>query len=248
MQLFHFGPAEPLFGSYLPAPRSSGAPSVAVLCYPFGQEYMRAHRAFRQLATLLSRRGVSVFRFDYTGTGDSAGEAEDARLAHWVDDAGAAIDEARRRSGCRLVRLAGLRLGGTVASLAAAERTDVERLVLWDPVVRGAPYVDELDRHTDLREGSTSWVFGFPVTSNLRCDLLRIDLRDVRLHEETHVIQMHSHSNPEFDALASALEAHAGGAETHLVPSPSDWNYADANGGILIPGELVKGVVQALAD
>jgi pimeloyl-ACP methyl ester carboxylesterase len=248
MNFFHFGPDHQLFGSYLPAPRNHTAQSVAVLCYPFGQEYMRAHRAFKQLATLLSRRGVPVFRFDYSGTGDSGGEGEDAQLAQWIRDTNAAIDEAKQRSACRQVRLVGLRLGALVASLTAAARTDVERLVLWDPVVRGAQYVQELEQHIGLRENGLSWVHGYPLSTDFRNELEQVDLRTVRLQPDTQVHQMHSHENAEFDALTSALALHVGGARSQLLPAPSDWNYADKYGGLLMPGEFIKGVVQAMAD
>ena len=81
MNPFYFGDSSRrLFGIYHPpkgqSPRSHGI----VLCCPFGQEYMRSHRAFRQLANLLSRRGFHVFRFDYHGTGDSDGESTEASV------------------------------------------------------------------------------------------------------------------------------------------------------------------------
>lgn len=246
MDVFHFGPDGGLLGSYTP-PSAGKAGGVAVLCYPFGQEYMRAHRAFRQVALLLERRGVGVLRFDYWGTGDSSGDGEEARLTRWVEDVRAAIQEARRRSGLDRVRLGGLRLGSALAALAAEGRDEVERLVLWDPVVRGGRFVDELDRDASPRIGSTWWVHGFPVPQGLRQGLGEIDLRDASLPEGTAIVQMISHSNPEFTALGEALKGHTGSMETRLVPSPSDWNYSDDVGGILMPREMVRGVVDALA-
>ncbi len=48
-------------------------PKSIVLCHPWGQEYLRAHRSMRQLGNLLAAAGHHVFRLDYFGTGDSGG-------------------------------------------------------------------------------------------------------------------------------------------------------------------------------
>ncbi|MEJ2538834.1 MAG: hypothetical protein P8188_02415 [Gemmatimonadota bacterium] len=209
---------------------------------------MRAHRAFRQVALLLNRRGLPVFRFDYWATGDSAGDAEEAALDRWVNDVGWAIEEAQRRSGQSRVRLAGLRLGATLAALATEGRSDVERLVFWDAVVRGESFVEELCRDASPRVGSTWWVHGFPMPHGLRKALASVDLRKVRFPDDAMIVQMISHSSADFDTLTETLTDHPGSAETRLVPSPSDWNYSDDVGGILIPREMVRGVVGALAD
>lgn len=246
MELFHFGVDDGLLGSYTP-PASQKAEAVAVLCYPFGQEYMRAHRAFRQVALLLGRRGVGVLRFDYWATGDSAGDGGDVRLRRWVDDVRAAMVEAQRRAGVDRVRIGGLRLGSTLAVLAAEGCPEVERLVLWDPVVRGSRFLEELEKDASPRIGSTWWVHGFPVPKSLRGGLEVIDLCSVPYPKGTQILQMVSHSNRDFAALAEALTEHPGSMETRLVPSPSDWNYSDDVGGILIPREMVRGVVDALA-
>jgi alpha/beta superfamily hydrolase len=246
MEFFHFGPEDRLFGSYVPQSGGGDASSVAVLCYPFGQEYIRAHRAFRQLATLLSRRDVPVLRFDYSGTGDSAGVGTEVGVDEWLDDVSAAIEEARRRARADQVRIGGLRLGATFAALAAQYRSEIERLVLWDPVVTGTAFVEDLESRIGHREGTTWWVYGFPFTESLRKDLCKIDLRDVRLKAETQVIQMLSRPDDNFDALIESLVDHAGDVESRVVPSPWDWNYSDAMGGILLPRDMVRGVVDAL--
>lgn len=244
MDFFHFGPSRSLFGSFAPGSDTPGA--VAVLCYPFGQEYMRAHRAFRQVATLLARRGIPVFRFDYRGTGDSAGEGLEVTLRGWVEDVGAAADEARRRSGAAAVRLAGLRLGATAAAVASQARDDVERLVLWDPVVWGSRFLAELEGQATRRVGTTWWVNGFPVPEPLREEVRPVDLAALHPPPSTSVVQIVSHEAEGFDALAAGLQDHPGGMETRLIPSPSDWNYTDDVGAILIPRELIRGIVDAL--
>jgi pimeloyl-ACP methyl ester carboxylesterase len=119
-----------------------------VVCQPFGHEYVTFHRAARQLATQLARGGLPTLRFDYSGTGDSAGRLADARLADWTADVGRAIDSLRERAGVERVALVGVRLGATLALLAARDRSDIEALVLWDPVIWGRAYLRELARDT----------------------------------------------------------------------------------------------------
>src|SRR5262245_860401 len=96
MTPLYFGSAtRRLFGIYEPGTGGRRAPQAAVLCYPWGQEYIRAHRSMRRLAMMLSAAGRDTFRFDYFGTGDSAGDMVDGSVAGWEKDIEAAIDEAK---------------------------------------------------------------------------------------------------------------------------------------------------------
>ncbi len=168
-----------LFGAY-EAPRVSAASAGAVLlCQPWGQEYIRAHRAMRRLASLLAAGRRHVMRFDYFGTGDSMGDSRDVTLSGWEQDIETAMEELRDTSGATRVALVGLRLGATLAArVAARNKKAIEALILWDPVVSGPEYVDELLGssknplgRTDLRE-----VRGFPLTSTFADELRGLDL------------------------------------------------------------------------
>src|SRR5690349_12729915 len=79
-----FGSRErPLFAWHHRA--SSGRrDAVIVLCPPLGYEYMSAYRTWRLLAERLAALGFDVLRFDYDGTGNSAGVYEDpCRVDAW---------------------------------------------------------------------------------------------------------------------------------------------------------------------
>lgn len=130
---FYFGASERrLFGIY-EAPQK-GKRGV-VLCNPWGNEYLYAHQSMRYLADLLAEAGLHVLRFDWFGTGDSAGDAPDPNADGWLEDLDWAIDELRDVAGIKKVALLGLRSGAAPAIAAACARKEVDRLVLWDPVI-----------------------------------------------------------------------------------------------------------------
>jgi pimeloyl-ACP methyl ester carboxylesterase len=118
---------------------------------------MCAHRTYRHLATRLASAGFDVLRFDYQGTGDSSGRSDEPdRIRAWVDSIGAAVDELRAIAGVSSIDLFGVRLGATLAALAACERRDILGLVLWAPAVSGRAYVREYRALQMLRLGNAA--------------------------------------------------------------------------------------------
>jgi uncharacterized protein len=250
----YFGSApHSLFGVYHP-PRSEQARSAGVvLCYPFGQEYMRAHRAFRQLALLLARAGFHVLRFDYRGTGDSSGDGLEPSLADWVTDAGVAADELRDTAEVSRIVFVGLRLGGAIAALAASGRTDVDEVVLWDSAVTGGRYLSEVcahDRSPDAGRSAadgTIGVMGFPITAALQAELAELDVRTVPAPPESGRLVLASHEQAELRALGELDLAGARGRYA-LVPGDGNWNEVDDYGGALIPVALIQAIVTHLSE
>src|SRR5947207_597585 len=109
--------ASPLFGWYHP-PAGQRRTGGIVICNPLGDDLCRAHRPLRHLAERLAAGGFPVLRFDYRGTGDSAGdEREPARVAGWLGDIARAVEELRARAGVSRVSLVGLRAGATLAAV-----------------------------------------------------------------------------------------------------------------------------------
>ncbi len=103
------------------------------------------HRTYRVLANRLSRAGFAVMRFDHFGAGDSAGAASDATFEDWIEGVDVAARELTKRTSTSRLAVVGLRLGGTLAALAASRSAPrTQHLLLWDPVVDGAAYLREL--------------------------------------------------------------------------------------------------------
>jgi uncharacterized protein len=245
-----------LFGVYHPPKAMTARATGVVLCYPFGQEYMRAHRAFRQMAMLLSKAGFHVLRFDYYGTGDSAGETDEASLPQWVEDAQAAADELKETAEVQRVAFVGLRLGAAIAAMAAAGRADVDQVVLWDPAVQGPDYLAEVTeertdsvgntRHSHRADGSVG-VLGFPITPSLRRDLEGMDLRTVGAPAGSGRLVIVSHDREEYSDLGR-LHLDRVKVKYQVVESEGNWNEVDDYGGALIPVFLIQGIVAHLSQ
>ena len=215
---------------------------------PFGQEYMRAHRAFRQLSMLLSRRGVHVFRFDYFGTGDSAGASVDGDVPQWIEDIATSIDELKDTAGIERVSLVGLRLGGALAAMAAATRTDIDRLVLWDPVVDGSAYVHELTGQTNGGKADLFAVLGFPLTRH-QCETLTvIDLLNLENQIARETLLVTAAEAVEFTQLHKHLETSGVPVRNQCIPTAGNWNEVDNFGGALVPQAIIQAILAWLTE
>lgn len=173
------------------------AASGFVFCSPFAEEKLWTHRVYVNFARELSRRGHAVLRFDYRGHGDSEGEFERATVESRLSD----ISRAMRLVGeevptVEALTLLGLRFGATLAALAAESGQEVGRLILWEPLVSGSDYVQELlranlatqmatlkrielNRKTltkMLARGETVYVEGYGLTKALYDQMSGIDL------------------------------------------------------------------------
>lgn len=183
-----FGAASELFGWLHPG--ASPSPLALVLCSAIGNEEVFSHRALRQLAQASARAGIPALRFDYHGTGDSAGgELEPGRVAAWLASIHQAVEAARRHTGASRVCLLGVRLGSTLAAKAAESRDDVAAFVAIAPVAQGRAHVRELKlahlSRQDVADAPTVPVDGLLDSSNFvlmpeaLADIAQLDLRAI---------------------------------------------------------------------
>ncbi|WP_409076982.1 serine aminopeptidase domain-containing protein [Paraburkholderia sp. FT54] len=131
---------------WLHRPADAQPETGVVLCNPFGYEALCTYRGWRDLADRLAARGIAVLRFDYPGTGDSSANEDDPqRLRAWLDSIKAAALWLRAETAVTRLSLCGLRLGATLAALAAEEMGGVDDLALLMPVSSGKGYIRELE-------------------------------------------------------------------------------------------------------
>lgn len=139
---------------------------------PFGDEMNRTRQLAARQARALAQDGVGVLQIDLYGCGDSAGEFGEARWDLWQDDLALGHAWLLAKLGCP-VGLWGLRLGALLALDYAFKATlPVQRLLLWQPVLRGAAFLTQLLRLRlagALLDGETAGRTG---TGQLRASLL----------------------------------------------------------------------------
>ena len=250
MKPFFFGPqTRQIFGAYDAPPARRGSARGVVVASPVGQEMQRAHRALRRLSLQLAAADFHTLRFDYWGTGDSGGETEDAEVDQWLGDIDAAIDEMRMLQALRTVSMIGLRLGGALAALAAARRGDIERLVLWEPVVNGRAWVEEglashrasrngpLVRSTPARDGPVE-MLGFPLTPALRAGIEAIDLRALPASPAVRVLVVQREPTREGDELCRQLSRLGTTVDHEHIAEPAIWLRRDMDQATVPPRTL----------
>ena len=118
-----------------------------VLCVaPFNEEMNRCRSMATLLACTLASQGWGTLLVDLHGTGDSAGDYEEARWDHWLADLQAAAQWLDGQpGGCRV--LWGIRLGAILAAQLHARRADAGcALVLWQPVLDGKLHLTQFLR------------------------------------------------------------------------------------------------------
>lgn len=135
-----------LFG-ILHLPKAFQKKTAFLFCHPFGEEKLWSHLVYVNFARELTRRGHPVLRFDYMGNGDSDGNFDDSSVATNLSDIRCALKVLREKAvDAPYVGLIGLRFGATLAALAAEDDPEIYRLILWEPILNGAQYMQELLR------------------------------------------------------------------------------------------------------
>jgi exosortase A-associated hydrolase 2 len=220
-------------GHHRPARPASRA---IVMCHPLAEEKLWAHRVFVSFARDLSVAGFDVLRFDFRGEGDSDRDFEQTDLETRIEDATRAIDAVHEMNPfITEITLLGLRLGANVAAATAARRSDVDRLVLWDPVVDGSAYIQNVLRlnlmfqmalHRKVIEnrdmlvarlaaGDTVNIEGYELNEALFRQVSQLRLADTlsRFRGKTLVAQIHQGTS---QAKADLVELAASDGHVHL--------------------------------
>jgi dipeptidyl aminopeptidase/acylaminoacyl peptidase len=128
-------------------PAGKGRFPAALLLHGFTGTKCETHRMFVKLSRQLAAQGVACLRFDFRGSGDSAGEFEQMTIRSEVADALEALKYLARHKqvNSRRIALIGMSLGGAIAAhVVARESSRIKSLVLWAPVAEGAKVLDGL--------------------------------------------------------------------------------------------------------
>lgn len=230
-----------------------------MLCYPIGQEYLRAHRAFVGLANRLSGTGFHTLRFDYFATGDSAGDTPEGRLHIWLENIDAAVKELQNSAGIAVVSLVGMRLGALLA-VKYAQNHDIRRLVLWDPVWRGTHYLQELQQQhknwledlpfrTDSPAGPNGALesLGYTMAPALVGEIAAENLAQIDHVILPPTLVIESSESAETNQVLSNV-ANPSDCRKVTIPGSRVWQKASGYNSVLIPNEALTTILQWLQE
>jgi alpha-beta hydrolase superfamily lysophospholipase len=226
-----------------------------VVCNPFGFEEVCAHQSLRHVAMAAAQAGVPACRFDYAGCGNSEGdEFQPERLAHWLRSVHRAADALKAATGVQRVCLLGLRLGATLATLAAQERDDVFGVVAIAPVLRGRAYLRELTMldatgaataASQADEGLLESA-GFVLTREAQQSLATIDLRTLAKAPADHMLVVDRDDMPSAGVWVTELERV--GVQVQFAQWPGYSAMMRDPQRAQVPARIVQGVVAWLKD
>ena len=262
MNQFFFGSANrPLYGVHHEAASSEYRQSGVLVCYPFGREYMRCHRALVRLCDRLAGSGYHCLRFDYFGTGDSAGDSGEGDMGEWLANARSAAQELRDVSGLDRLTIVGVRLGAAVALGVASNDPLIDRIVLWDPVVSGSRYLDELEsvharfvidtdrfpkKGTTVRNDNADELVGMICPPSMRQSIRGVDLERMTGIHARVVSIIATDDREEFRKLVTLLEKYVPDCRYKVVNDQIAWDNLAELGAVLIPHELLQAIHQTL--
>ncbi len=157
-----------------------------LLVPPLLHEQLRSRRMLAEIAVRMAASGIPCLRFDFLGSGDSEGGGARMDLASMREDIGIAAGALRALAGVDRVAVLAFRGGALPLASWLAAGGDADPVVLWEPIVDGAAWLDELEdadarelRSADrypLRRGvpverCERQLMGFEVSPRLRRDL-----------------------------------------------------------------------------
>jgi alpha-beta hydrolase superfamily lysophospholipase len=249
----YFGPQErPLFGWLHRAADRSHSIGL-VICNPLGYESVCAHRSIKHFANAAASASIPALRFDYDGTGDSAGTDFDSdRLNAWLTSIHLAIDTLKQQTGVNRVCLLGIRMGATLASKAAADREDVVGLIAIAPVVSARAYLRELRALSLARAGNEATAqddvleaAGFSLTAGTREALNTLDITKLPRAPE-HVLLIERSDLASNSALLRYFSELPINLTTERLPGYVEM-MLDSHDAI-VPAEMVQAAVKWLSS
>jgi len=176
---------------------------AVIICPPVGHEFINSYRGLRHLADGFAKAGITAFRLDYQGVGDSSGlDTDPHRIHNWLTSIEHLNDFIREHCAINHVSLFGLRMGATLASMLA-EKMDIVSLLCWVPVVEGRRYIREMlalqrtGENASLDVDSISLEGGgFLITRETMDEISSLTMLKTTPSKAKHLVLFHSHDLP----------------------------------------------------
>ena len=227
---------------------------AVLMCYPFGDEYMRIHAAFRQLANLLAHKGIVSMRFDYSGTGDSSGESSKFSLTTARQEIKTMVAELEEYTGVSEVRVIGFRLGAALAYESLSSVTAVKQIACWDPIVSGKQYLQEMrekvppNQESECIVDDTWWINGYPVGNLLRTEIDDINMLEVDCHGFNKILHISSYDDEHVERLRNLCATEHRAFVFESIANQSSHKQTGAEDSLRYSTHTYKTLVDWLAD
>lgn len=236
----YFGePQRSLFGALHRARRSQRRPML--MCTPLLQDGIRSHRVLRVIAEGLAEAGVDTLRFDWYGSGDSAGDSGELSLPGLLLDLreanallGSVVGGARPRGFA-------LRSSAVPLLLHAAGQTEPAELILWDPCLLGHELVaDWRGQHSQQLEKAGRYpgghaepspddLLGFDVRPGLLASIDSFDGRYFPLPPGSRVLMAVWEFRPEHERFVDSLRGAGTAVEWRTLEIDDRPSFDDPN-------------------
>jgi len=255
MNGFYFGsPEKDLFGIYHEPPAENDRRFGILLCYPVGQEHIRAHRAFKQMAERLCLNGFHVMRFDYYGTGDAWGDETDTDIFRWHKDIKEAVDVLQEYGDLYDISVVGMRLGAALAMEVASNMDDIKNVLLWDPVINGKHYLSEIKKihkkwisdlllKPPLDVLSESEILGFYHSEKMINSIQLIDLHNLQSESIKTIHFLISNTDSKENRYMSFCQDQGISCTKKVVENAKVWKKGSDMDSVLSSGSAIQEVV-----
>jgi exosortase A-associated hydrolase 2 len=217
---------------------------------PFTEEMHKSRHLVASQARAIAASGYNVLLLDLSGCGDSGGDFADASWQVWLQDATAAANTLMSLGAGHLT-VWGLRLGALLACELSRSRSDVEKLILWQPTLNGEQQIDQFlrlrtvssivdnqksfDRKAlwnELRSGNSLEIAGYELSSRMALGMAKARLIDVLPDCPVHWMEIGNSRNRKLSTASENVIRHwreqGGKIETTSLQGEPFWRIAEA--------------------
>ena len=187
----YYGDGWGLFGITHPS-EQAGRSRALIICQPLLGEAVWTHWALKQIAQGAATAGYDVFRFDFSGTGNSPADIRTLAVEDWINDIEAAVDIMQQQGGHGRVSILAVRLAFAFAASVSLRR-DVETLIGWDPVLDGSRWLEDRNADREEHPDGTTDIQGHALGPSFVSELEEVSVRSADA-AETVAITTHDHT------------------------------------------------------
>jgi len=144
--------SQKLFGIIHRPLNTQFSPAI-VMCHGLAGNKIGRYRSYVTVASELVKKGFTVLRFDYRGSGDSEGELHEMTVSGAVSDTLIALNYLKQDPfvDSDRIGLFGRSFGGAVALLAASKFSDIKSIALWAPLFHAKEWEEKWNHMQTLQ-------------------------------------------------------------------------------------------------